>query len=311
MGILPDVVAIVLVVVLGLNLMEWAENRNRRTAAVWPPPDADLSLIGEELGYLAGGDVRAVEAAIGRLRVAGAVKYQALTDSSAGSPTFSLAATGQPVPDPTALSTAVLAAVTDGTPFADLAEHPRVRAAIDDLKAGLGDGWSREDEMLPRRAFLVSSLPMIAVGVAGVAWATVPPLRWFTDVPLAVIGLLVVIGGVRMVGPPDSVPTPAQRAVGRAWERNGHLAPAMNPALLTYGPAAAALAVAMYGMTVLASVDPDLAGTTLYVSPWEDDGFVAGCGDFETYGVPSRGSGSGVEVGGEIDVGCGCDAGDV
>src|SRR5688572_30188022 len=98
MGILPDVVAIVLVVVLGLNLMEWAENRNRRTAAVWPPPDADLSLIGEELGYLAGGDVRAVEAAIGRLRVAGAVKYQALTDSSAGSPTFSLAATGQPVP---------------------------------------------------------------------------------------------------------------------------------------------------------------------------------------------------------------------
>ncbi|GAA1035628.1 hypothetical protein GCM10009557_43960 [Virgisporangium ochraceum] len=45
----------------------------------------------------------------------------------------------------------------------------------------------------------------------------------------------------------------------RIKERNGHLDPAMNPALRTYGPAVSAVAVGLFGLGVLSSVDPGLA----------------------------------------------------
>jgi uncharacterized protein (TIGR04222 family) len=304
MNVVPDVVSLILFPILGLVLLAWSVGRAERIAAAWPPADRvrlfdATGRPGEEIGCVVGGKARAVAAAVARLRVAGVVTYDA--DAEA------LVPTGRDLPPNShPLAAAVLAAVTGKTPVDALHGHPRVAAELRDLDHHVRSVWSAHD--VPPRHFVSAGLPVVAFGVAGVAWALVPPFRWYTDVPLVLMALFAVLVGVVHCNRPDGMETVATRELRRVREANAHLDPGMRPALLTYGPAAAALAVGLYDLSVLGSTDPALAALSFApVVATEEQrqtvstgsgGDASGCGSAD---VASCGSGCGSGCGG----GCG------
>ncbi|GIJ58971.1 TIGR04222 domain-containing membrane protein [Virgisporangium aurantiacum] len=277
MGVTLDLVVLVLFPLIGIAVVAWVADLSDRRVAAWPPPERDWAdpdlLTGEQLGLLANGETRAVEAAVARLRVAGAVRY----DPAA----VALVPTGEPLPEATDLSTAVLIAAADRVPVAELRAEPGVQAALAELRDGLGDAWYKVD--MPPRHFVVVGLPVIGYGLAGLGWALIAPFRWYTDVPMYLMAGIAIILGLAGLVRPDTVPLPAARAVDRARKRHDDLHPRRKPALTTYGPAAAATAVGLFGLGALQSVDPGLAVLSFRsdVEPEEDDDpddrFVVGC----------------------------------
>jgi hypothetical protein len=292
-----DIVLLVLYPVLGLVFLSLGLvflSLAAHLVTTWPPPGRDwldgVDFTGEEIGELVNGPVRSVEAAVARLRICGALAY----DQARGK----LVRTSRHDDDVTPLSAAVLDAVTDGTAADAIVDDPRVKAALDGQRNHLEQlrrehcaaaTWLHSD--LPRGRKAAAIWPPVTLAVVGLAWAVVGPYRWFTDVPL---GLLAVVVGVLGALSAVAVPTITDRAVDRLKTGNGHLDPDLHPALATYGPADAALAVGLHGMTVLESTDKALAAVsflpvvtvptyvqtprTRRVSGGGGDGGCAGCG---------------------------------
>jgi uncharacterized protein (TIGR04222 family) len=289
MALAADIVFLVLYPVLGLVFLGVAAH----LVTTWPTPGRDwldgVDFTGEEIGELANGPVRSVEAAVARLRVSGALAYDPARRK--------LVCTSRR-DDVTPLSAAVLDAVADGTAAAAIVDAPGVKAALDRQRSHLEQlrgehcaaaTWRHSD--LPRGRRAAAICPPVTFAVVGLAWAAVGPYRWFTDVPLGLLAIVVGVLGVLLAG---SLPTITDRAVDRLQTGNGHLHPDMHPALATYGPADAALAVGLHGMTVLESTDRALAGVSLRpvvtvptyvrtpgtrrVSGGGGDGGCAGCG---------------------------------
>lgn len=255
MDVVPDVVFLILFPVLALVLLYRGIGRSERIAAAWPPDDRvrifdATGRPGEEIGYLTGGKRRAVEAAVARLRVADVVTYDRDADA--------LVPTGRELPARShPLAAAVFSAAPHQIPVATLYHHRRVAGELRELEYRVRGVWHGHD--VPRRHFVSAGLPLVAFGLAGLVWVFVPPFRWFTDLPLFLLALAAVVLGLTLCARPDGMESVATRELRRVKEANAHLDPGMRPALLTYGPAAAALAVGLYGLPVLGSTDPGLA----------------------------------------------------
>jgi uncharacterized protein (TIGR04222 family) len=309
-----DLAFLVVFSVIGFTLATLGSRRTRRLAAAWPPPGKDFdesNITGEELGLLSGGfvdgEVRAIEAAVARLHVVGLLTYDTARRAL-------VAPHGAAAHDGTALSAAVLAAVADGVPMDVLTRDARVRAALRGLFASLGRralpaGGKWYESGLPPGYFTGSGWPALLFGLAGFVWVLIPPHRWYTIVPTVVVAL-VLCGWAAHIGEDrKDLPTMGRRAFDRVKARNTHLDPAMNPALATYGPAAAALAVGLFGMAALSATDPALAALPFAAmapvpstasstsrtdmtdgAPDLDTGF--GCGGGDSCGGGSCGGGS-------------------
>ncbi|GAA0935449.1 hypothetical protein GCM10009557_95550 [Virgisporangium ochraceum] len=232
----------------------------------WPPPTRDwivpTMFNGEQIGQLGAGDARSLDAAVARLRIAGALEYDAATGA--------LVATGQTPDDGgTPLSAALIAAVVREVPVHALPTDPGIRAALDEQRAdldlllrnqGIATAWDAPD--LPRSVLRREAVPQVALAVLGTVWVFLWSFRWYTDIPLALMVLLLWLVLTDWASPPRDMRPVARRAVDRVAGANQHLHPSMRPALTTYGPAAAALAVGLFGMEVLTPTDPALAATS-------------------------------------------------
>jgi uncharacterized protein (TIGR04222 family) len=259
-----DLAFLVVFSVIGFTLLFVGNRRVKRLSAARPAPEEDFDesdITGEELGLLDGafttGETRAIEAAVARLRVAGLLTY----DTARGT---LVARRGAATHDGTPLSAAVLAAVADGVPKDVLTRDARVRAALRGLFANLGlrslrarGNWYQTG--LPAGHFHGAGWPAFLFSLVGFAWVFVPPHRWSTNVPTVAVALVLAGWSAHLSDDRKNLPTIGRRAFDRVKERNAHLDPAMSPALATYGPAAAALAVGLFGMAALRATDPALA----------------------------------------------------
>lgn len=295
-----DIVFVILFPVIAFVLIGIADDRLRW----WPPPLQDwivpTMFNGEQIGRLNGGDARSVDAAVARLRIAGAVEY----DETSGA----LVATGDAPDDAgTPLAAAVLDAVAREVPLHALAADPGVRAALDEQRAdldlllrnqGVATSWEAAD--LPRTVLRREVVPQVVLAVVGTVWVFLWSFRWYTDIPLALMVLVLWLVVTDWASPPRGMRSTAQRAVDRVTSANQHLRPSMRPALTTYGPAAAALAVGLYGMQVFAPTDPALAATSTEESRPDRD---AGAGADLDVGAVDTGSSSG--CGSSCGGGCG------
>ncbi|MDG4788533.1 TIGR04222 domain-containing membrane protein [Micromonospora sp. WMMD1102] len=202
-----------------------------------------------ELAWLAGGDQLALHATLGGLRAAGAVGT---------AERHRLAQTG-PLPfRATRLDAAVHRAAGQGVPGRALGNDPQVRTALADLRADLvRSGLALPDSARPAaRVGPVLLLGLVAVGLARL----VAGLAADRPVGYLVLSLLVLAptGVVLLCAVPRR--TRAAKALLRDLRRqHQHLAPRHSPAYATYGPAGAALGVALFGTAALVAFDPGFA----------------------------------------------------
>jgi uncharacterized protein (TIGR04222 family) len=155
----------------------------------------------------------------------------------------------------------VRAVETSGTTGADhlnpMREHTWVREGLARVNGRLVSGGWLLSERDSRRIRMcgVPLLGLSVIGFVGVAFAAA------RDTPTAgrlaaSVGALVasfLLGRV-----PDQRPA-VEAELDKLRLANAHLDPEAEPALVTYGPAAAALAVALFGTTVLMPLDPRFA----------------------------------------------------
>jgi uncharacterized protein (TIGR04222 family) len=208
----------------------------------------DAQLSPTEVGYLAGGRLRAVQAAVAGLRAAGAV------DARPGSTL--LARSGYPGGDE--LAYAVYSRLGREVTLADLPYDTGVAAALDRMRdrlvrAGLllSGGQRGTARALALLILAVSGLGAARI-VAGVAnHKAVGYLA-----PLAMLTFLVGLVMLRNIPQASRV---GRGAVARHRRTTRHLAPRSNPSWSTYGMAGAALGVALYGTAALWAADPAFA----------------------------------------------------
>jgi uncharacterized protein (TIGR04222 family) len=200
----------------------------------------------EEVAVLLDGRTRAVYASLAAHRIAGRVDVK---------PDFKLAATGSGSAGST-LDAAVHDAVRRGVRVKNLTSE--VSVALDEVQAAVErTGWQLTDRL--RRAAEAGKWPMLVAVVAGAVTVAVTLVR---DEPVGV-GLPALIAVAALAGLGFRKAPKLSRSGGRAVERlrsrYGHLAPEHRPAFRTYGPEAAAMAVALFGAPVLWHVDSALA----------------------------------------------------
>jgi uncharacterized protein (TIGR04222 family) len=225
----------------------------RRRMMLTPPPDDMLlgasPFHGESVGVIAYGRTRAIAAAVAWLRV-----NNLLTIESDG-PT--LVTHGSLPPDAPPVATAVYHAVGDSATIRDVDRDAGVQAAIVQLHMETtAAGFINHDSR--NRTFPAAGRPLLLLAAVGAVTTVYGLITGATVWPLALATVVVFAAGLRLlVGPP--LPTPTAHALARLQKANGHLAPENRPALLTYGPDAAALAVGLFGVGALAATDAALA----------------------------------------------------
>jgi uncharacterized protein (TIGR04222 family) len=206
-------------------------------------------LTGTEAGYLTGGAQRAVGAALGALRTAGAIEIA--RDGS-------LAAGGPPPAGADDLTTAVHHAAYRHRRVRDLTHDPRITQSLERLRSRL-----TEDDLLVsqhRRATArwlgATLLALAGIGVlrmiAGMTNGR-PVGYLMLSLALAVpIGLFLTVQVPWLTGA-------GRRAIADLRRRHGYLAPSSRPAYGTYGMTGAAMGVALFGSAALLTIDPEFA----------------------------------------------------
>jgi uncharacterized protein (TIGR04222 family) len=225
----------------------------RHRMTLTPPPDDMLldasPFDGESVGVIAGGRARAIAAAVAWLRVNNLLRIE-----SAG-PT--LVTHGSLPPDAPPMARAVHHAVGDSATIRDVDRDVGVLAAVVRLHmkttaAGFINHGPRN------RTFPAAGRPLLLLAAVGAVATMYGLITGATVWPLALATVVIFVAGLRhLVGPP--LPTPTAHALARLEKANSHLAPRNRPALLTYGPDAAALAVGLFGAGALAATDAALA----------------------------------------------------
>jgi uncharacterized protein (TIGR04222 family) len=210
----------------------------------------------EHVAYLTGGPQQAVYAAVAALRSTGSVRA---ADGR-------IYAGGPPPHGAGGLAAAVHHAAQAGLPVTALVTHPAVRAELHRVRDQLRD----QDVLLSpgrRWAMGLTAVPLLVLALVGVARFALslradgsPELAAFV---LAVITLIcamvalftsIVVAGRRQIRTRG-----ANRLVRDLRRRYDALAPRHNPSLAGNGPAAATLAVGLFGTLVLWTADPDFA----------------------------------------------------
>ena len=162
------------------------------------------------------------------------------------------------------------------------------RSAAAEVRRGLlADGWLVPDRRRDGVGFCGMALGYVAAPgfIATVLFLAEerPVGGWVALTAAAVV--LALVAGSR-----SNRYRSVRRELRRLRDASAHLRQAERPALVTYGPGAAALAVGLFGPTVMASVDPQFA-------------YVIGGLDV---GEPDSGAGTGSGCGGCGCGGCGC-----
>lgn len=268
----------VVAVVIGWRL------RHRIAHAPAPAPPGELTA--PELGLLTS-DQRAVLASVALLR------GHDLIDAG-GSPVGSTATVAL---DPFTLAVRDrLGESTVGITLVTL----RLRAELDRMRKTLADRGYLADSRYTKQ-LREAALPILVVGLFGVARLVT---GLFNGKPVLLLLLVLValgIAGWRVAAPVRITPA-GRAALAEAAEGNRYLRPANSPSYQTYGPGAAGLAVALFGVQALVLLDPAL-NTTL--SGYSADGVSGGDSGGSDAGSGGCGGGSGCGGGGGCGGGCG------
>ncbi len=200
-----------------------------------------------EIGYLAGGRTRAVQAAVAGLRAAGAL------DAGPGS---TLRASGG-YPGGDELVHAVYTRLGRQVTLADLPYDSGVAAVLDRMgerlvRAGLLLSGAQR---ATARAMCLLVFAVTGLGVARIAAGAANHKAIDYLIPATIPTLVV---GLRMRHIPQASRA-GRQAVRHQRRASGHLAPRRTPAWSTYGMAGAALGVALYGTAALWAADPAFA----------------------------------------------------
>ncbi|BCB90807.1 TIGR04222 domain-containing membrane protein [Phytohabitans suffuscus] len=216
------------------------------------------ALSPQQVAYLWGGPELAVYSALAALRCAGAVGVSTSPGPDGRRPERRLVATGPPAEDATAFERAVHDAATRSALPGSLRADPVVAAELARTAgslAGAGlipDAQTRAALTMARHLLTAVLLLGVARLLAGVA----------NEKPVIFVLLTVLVLGGTVAALWRWRPA-RTRAADRALAvlRGGypHLAPAHRPAWQVYGPAAAALAVGLYGSHALWVADPGFA----------------------------------------------------
>ncbi|MEV4515774.1 TIGR04222 domain-containing membrane protein [Dactylosporangium sp. NPDC049525] len=211
----------------------------------------------EHVAYLTGGPRQAVYAAVTALRSAGSVRAADGKIYASG-----------PLPRGAGgLASAIHHAVQGGMPVAVLPTHPAVRAELDraaDQLRGQGVLLSRGR----RWAMGLTTVPLFVLALFGGARfalnlpsddsaALAANLRTMLTLVCAILALILSV----VVASRAQIRTRgANRLVHDLRRRYAALAPRHNPSLTVNGPAAATLAVGLFGTAALWTADPAFAG---------------------------------------------------
>jgi uncharacterized protein (TIGR04222 family) len=221
-----------------------------RTMVTRGSGSGDAQLSPTEVGYLAGGPTRAVQAAVAGLRAAGVI--------DAGPGSTLVARGGYPGGDE--LTYAVYTTLGRQFALGALPYETGVATALNRMRdrlaqAGLllSGGQRGMARALTLLIFAVAGLG-VARTVAGVANGK--PIGY-----LAVLTILILLVGLLMRRVPQASRA-GRRAVARQRRAARHLAPRSNPAWSTYGMLGAALGVALYGTAALWAADPAFAAAS-------------------------------------------------
>ncbi|MEZ0054430.1 uncharacterized protein (TIGR04222 family) [Mycobacterium sp. MAA66] len=237
----------------------------------------------EHAAFLAGGPKLAVYASLGALRGAGAINVSDKRIFSGG----------RPLPrDATPLDYLTHEATAGGYAAAQLPTHPQIKSRLAQIR----------DE-LERSGMLVSPAQRAGMRwLGGAGWA------------LIVIGIARISAGVGTGKPVGNLSastvmvaimllflarTPLRtragnRALAQLRQQYAHLAPARAPAFTTYGPAAAAMGIGLFGIGSLYALDPTFAadaGLPRHVDMSGDSGSSSSCSGGSSCGSSCGGGG--------------------
>ncbi|MEU0561519.1 TIGR04222 domain-containing membrane protein [Dactylosporangium sp. NPDC006015] len=194
----------------------------------------------------------AVDAALAALRARGAVEAADCVVSRSAAAGDDGALPG----DATPLERALLAAVRVPARAGELQLVAEVAAALDAIDDDLRRRGLRTDHARERRLTIGRWVPLGAVLAVGVVRLLAGVLN---HRPVSLLLLSLVLYGV-LLFVAVNVDAPRARDASSVWaaarRAHPHLAPHLNPAWATYGPAGAATAVALWGDTALRAGDP-------------------------------------------------------
>lgn len=215
------------------------------------PSDGFATLDAQRAAYLNGGPQLAIYASLGFLRQAGAI--------GAG-PGRMLVTTGPLPAGATPLDRAIHLAAARKISARGLRHVSGVERALATLRQSLEDAGLAATPAMRSRARLAGVLPLAAVEALGIVRivagvANGKPVGFLILATLAVSVALVVMLVVRV----PLASAAGRRAIARLRRDNAHLAPSQSPAYATYGAAAAAMGVAVFGSAALFAADPAFA----------------------------------------------------
>ncbi|MEO3815893.1 TIGR04222 domain-containing membrane protein [Plantactinospora sp. B24E8] len=236
---------------LGVAGAVFAAGLAHRRRTVSRPVRLDVDqLRPEQVGYLNAGEQLAIYTSLAGLRAAGVVRL--------GDDRRTLV-TARPLPyDATRLDAAVYEAAETATASRSLATHLKARTAAreihDELEAAglLLDPKTRRSA--GRGAWVMLAVLAVGIGRLAIGIGNGQPVGYlFLALLLVAAGYCVLVA--RMPAKNGAVGA----LVDQLRERHRHLRPDQRPALGTYGPAAAAMGVALFGAGLLQHLDPELA----------------------------------------------------
>jgi uncharacterized protein (TIGR04222 family) len=268
---------------------------HRRRVLDQPPGLRLIEITPAQAAYLDSGERLAVYSSLAALRRVDAIAVTA---------DRRLTTTGPLPPWASRLDEAVYAAAESGLSQQWLRADPAVLAAVADVKRGLERAnllLGREIRRSARRGSWLL-LALVAVGAArlGIGLGRGAPVDYlWTALALVVIAYLVLIARI----PRRSLAADAMLVQLRRGHR--HLAPAAKPDLGTADPGLVAMAVALYGVSVMSTLDPEMAQEARD----EHESTYTGSSGAVGSGGGSGDSGSGDSGSGDSGSGGGCGGG--
>jgi uncharacterized protein (TIGR04222 family) len=275
-----------------LGVVFFAGTLAHRRRVLRGPSDVRPNVVtGEEAAYLNGGPRLAVYASLGALRTVGAIGVSA--DGV-------LAQTGSLPAGATPLDVAVYHAADRRIRPRALPTDRWVADAVESLRAGLERSGLAVTPQARRsaRSGALLLLALLALGVARVA-AGVSNKR-----PVGFLTLMLIVLGVVTLMLLVRVPhrtSAGDFVLSSLRQKHSDLAPIRQPAWSTYGPAGAAMGVALFGTAALWTADPAFAAAAEVQRQYA----AASGGDSSSYYAGGNDSGSGGSCGGGSSCGGG------
>jgi uncharacterized protein (TIGR04222 family) len=210
----------------------------------------------EHVAYLTGGPLQAVYAGVAALRSTGSVQ-------AANGRIF---ASGPLPPGAGAIAAVVHHAAQVGMPVAALSTHPAVRAELHRA----GDRLRSQGVLLSpgrRWAMGLATVPLFVMALFGAARLALnlptderpEPVAIVLIVLTVILAMFALFTGIVVAARAQIRTRGATRLVRDLRRRYAFLAPRHNPSLTGNGPAAATLAVGLFGTAALWAADPDFA----------------------------------------------------